>query len=166
VTDKVTVAGGSLLEPSRPAASLAFRRRGWALPRSLVVNFEHMGSVAFRPGQRHSPGPSTFEVLEPALRAALARDPTQPWYPYYLGQAAWWQGRKDEAAEHWGGCSRPMRSQHPVLRVRAHGWAFWRYGQTSGRADHEEALRRRSRLGDSAGPLWLIERLVAPVHTC
>ncbi|HEY5609784.1 MAG TPA: protein kinase, partial [Thermoanaerobaculia bacterium] len=53
----------------------------------------------FRPAQKDviEDAPNTFEQLEPALRAAIARDPTQPWHRFHLGQLLDATGRKPEA---------------------------------------------------------------------
>jgi hypothetical protein len=33
----------------------------------------------------------------------MAQDPTQPWHLFYLGQALWFQGKKQEAESFWSG---------------------------------------------------------------
>ena len=45
--------------------------------------------------------PLTPAELDEALEAAIARDPTQPWVPFLLGQSLWRQGRREEAETSW-----------------------------------------------------------------
>src|SRR6185436_8294324 len=100
----VELAGRRLAEPVRVSADLFLRLSAIQNGRALAENF--IGpSASSRPFEVHryfDPRiPLGLPEVEESLRAAAARDPTQPWHPFLLGQALWAQGRRQEAETLW-----------------------------------------------------------------
>jgi hypothetical protein len=103
--------GGNVRIPGRgfvirvPGATrLSDRSAGIASGERLAANFDlrRAPACSWTVGERFDEElPLDLAELERATRAAAARDPTQPWHPFLLGQALWAQGRRKEAETVW-----------------------------------------------------------------
>ena len=168
VSERITVAQGRVREVVLVGASLLLRRNGVAAARAIAVNFDERGT-----NRLPAPSAETRPLRRPSRssRAFSGRPspgiPTQPWHLYYLGQAAWWQGRKDEAGALWSRMLAP--GSFPAIPYYEYAYmasGFWRYGQGEwAERAHAEGRARRSRLGVAPGPVWLIERLFNTPYT-
>ncbi len=80
-------------------------RCGWQLVDNLIDPLLGPGAdlhIRLQPTRRPDPElPTDLDTLIAALRRAIARDPTQPWYRFFLGQALWQRGRYAEAQNVW-----------------------------------------------------------------
>jgi tetratricopeptide (TPR) repeat protein/predicted Ser/Thr protein kinase len=101
--DAVILTDGRFTRDPAFGASMLIRRRGIDSGRVLAANFENWTAREFRPWRGLPNLPTTYEGLEAALGQARERDPTQVWHLFFLGQAAWWQGRRDAAETTWSG---------------------------------------------------------------
>ncbi|HSS47885.1 MAG TPA: PilN domain-containing protein, partial [Thermoanaerobaculia bacterium] len=106
--DVVRLAGQRLAVPVPVAADLNTRSQAILSGTLLAQNFaglERAGSSSPFEVSRYFDDrlPLDLPELEQALRAAALRDPTQPWHPFFLGQALWAQGRREEAETLWRG---------------------------------------------------------------
>jgi tetratricopeptide (TPR) repeat protein len=141
-----------------------FQRRlginsGWAIA-SNFVDWPH--PVGF--GGVDLPvedAPRTLPELERALHAAQERDPTQPWHAFFLGQAAWAQGRREEAAAVWDGMLAAPYAGIPYYEYAYMATFFEKSGQPEW-ADRAfaESLARRGRMAQPVGYSTAIERMV------
>lgn len=139
---------------------------GWA----LAANFR-FGDVELQPGEEpkfalaNAPvedDPQSLEELEAALRAAITRDPTQPWHLFFLGHARWANGQKDEAERTW---HQMLAGGYPAIAYYEFAWMalfFERLGQPewADRA-YAEAVKRRMQLPQPILWSYLIERLIS-----
>jgi tetratricopeptide (TPR) repeat protein len=104
--------------------------------------------------------PTSLPALESALRASIARDATQPWTFFFLGQALLAQGRDGEARAAWN----DMLARDFPVPYTTWTWMskyFERYGQREW-ADRawEKAVRERGRIPQPVQFTTLIERLI------
>jgi tetratricopeptide (TPR) repeat protein len=160
--DTVHLSGGRIREPVFLGSSLLLRRRGIDGGQRLAFNFLDPQGGPFRPVSRAPGLPARLPELEEQLRQAIERDPTQPWHPFLLGQAAWSAGRREEAAALWEGLLAPGAFPAIPYYEYAHMAALCeRFGQNvwSGRIS-AEAVRRRREMAIPPGPVWIIERLI------
>ena len=105
--------------------------------------------------------PRTLPELERALRAALEKDPTQPWHLFLLGQAAWTQSRHEEAAALWDRMLAGPYAGVPYYEYAYMATFFEKNGQP-GWADRafEESLARRRRMPQAVGLTSALERMI------
>jgi hypothetical protein len=103
--------------------------------------------------------------LEAALLSAARKDPTQPWYPFWLGQVMWSEGRRAEAETVWREMSPRLERGMPYYE------SFWMaaYHEVFGRPDwadrvFEAALRERRSLPADAKLVAWTERVIAPQY--
>ena len=144
-------------------ASLYQRRlginSGWALA-SNFVDWPH--PVGFGPVDPPvDDAPRTLPELERALRAARDRDATQPWHAFFFGQAAWAQGRREEAAAEW---DRMLAGPYPATPYYEYAYMaalFEKAGQPNW-ADRAfaQSLARRRRMAQPVGISTAIERMI------
>jgi tetratricopeptide (TPR) repeat protein/predicted Ser/Thr protein kinase len=144
-------------------ASLLQRRlginSGWAIA-SNFVDWPH--PVGFGPVEPPvEDAPRTLPALERALRAAQGNDPTQPWHAFFLGQAAWAQGRREEAAAVWGRMLAAPYAGIPYYEYAYMATFFEKSGQPEW-ADRTfaESLTRRRRMAQPVGFSTAIERMI------
>ena len=144
---------GRLEPPVRVLANLSVRSAAvWssAVPALNFIGQDYRDFASpFAVGRRLDDRlPVTLPELEQALRAAAARDPTQPWYSFWLGQTRWAQGQHEEAEslwrEMWHGAPRKIPYYELLWMAAFHEG----YGQDEW-ADRgfSQALEARRRLG-------------------
>ncbi len=102
----VRLAGLRRAAPGRVPANLVLRaaaiENGTLLADNLVnVAFAGPRSSFDVLGPIDDHLPLDLPELEKASRAAALRDPTQPWHLFFLGQALWAEGRRQEAETLW-----------------------------------------------------------------
>ncbi len=103
--DALVFSNGHFDKPLFPPLNLQWRMRGMKSGMVIAANFLKDGSgVKYVPNPRFAPSkepfeeaPKTFADLDSALRAAMARDPTQPWHRFRLAQSQVAQGHRAEA---------------------------------------------------------------------
>lgn len=105
--------------------------------------------------------PRTLPELERALRAAQENDPTQPWHAFFLGQAAWAQGRREEAAAVWDRMLAGPYAGIPYYEYAYMATLFEKTRQPDW-ADRafEESLARRRQMPQAVGLTTAFERMV------
>ena len=144
-------------------ASLYQRRLGinggWVLA-SNFVDWSH--PVGFGPVDPPvDDAPRTLPELERALRVARDRDTTQPWHAFFFGQAAWAQGRREEAAAEW---DRMLAGPYPGTPYYEYAYMaalFEKAGQPAW-ADRAftQSLARRRQMAQPIGFSTAIERMI------
>lgn len=159
--DRLPPPGGNLL--------LRMRRMkvAWVLPINFTEDLE--GLIEKRPAHprlrlRRKPYPNlpqTLPQLEEELRAAARRDPTQPWHPFWLGQALLAEGKKDAATTVWNAL---LSKDYPGVLYMNFNWMA-RFFEHLGQRDwadraYDKALRERKRIPQPIGVTTLIERLI------
>jgi len=152
---------GSFKRPVFPPPSLLLRRHLATSGSELGSNF--LSETGFRPrGGGYALAPQDFASLEETLRQAQAIDPTQPWYLFLQGQAAWAQGRRDEAEAKWRELFATAFAGIPYGPYTRMAMYFERYGQPAW-ADraYEEALKRRKTRPPFMHDMFLIGRLIS-----
>jgi cytochrome c-type biogenesis protein CcmH/NrfG/predicted Ser/Thr protein kinase len=133
-------------------------RSGWA----PTVNFNIASGKFAAATTLYDDAPRTLTELEAALHKAIAQDPTQPWYPFYLGGALWSEGHKDEATKIWQEMFSGTYPGTPYYEFCMMAAFFeWQMGQRqwADRA-YAEALKRRQKVPQPIGLTSLIERLI------
>jgi len=109
---RVEYAAGRFTRPLIRSGNLLSRmnamRAGWKISANFIHEVVRLPTDVppepkFRPAAKpeDADAPKTFAELETALRAAFARDPTQPWHLFFLGQTLQATGRPAEAREVW-----------------------------------------------------------------
>jgi len=158
----VVLSEGRALGPVPLATGLLARRLAINAGRVLAVNFvPGRDEKTFEPRGTREHAPRSFPELEAALCAARERDPTQPWHLFYLGQAQWWQGRRDEAAATWAELFAGEFSATPYYEYTWMASDFELLGQPDW-ADRafQEALARRKALPQPIGEVTLLDRMI------
>ena len=155
---------GSRLEPAVRVPPTLFGRylglAGGAYIPSNFVHYDSRGTAPFAVGREIDHRlPLTPPELEEALRAAAARDPTQPWHRFFLGQALWAQGRREEAAALWRTTWRGSGWEVPYYELLWMATFHEDYGQPEW-ADrlYGRALAERRRLAPAVATSRPIER--------
>lgn len=162
----ITFSHGRFERPVFYGPSLQMRRQAVEAALSLAGNFTIWpgnlpDKFVSRSNRPFKDLPATLAELEQAVRRAIERDPTQPWYPFLLGQATWSQGHQDEAEQIW---TEMLAGSFPAVPYFEYAWMayeFERFGQRqwADRA-YDEALRRRKQLLQPIDSGFLIERLI------
>jgi serine/threonine protein kinase/tetratricopeptide (TPR) repeat protein len=138
---------------------------GWATAANFMgdwENAESIGQAKFEPGKiLYQDAPTTLPELEENLRSAIKKDPTQPWNDFFLGQALWWQSKKEDAGKVW---SKITAERYPYMPYYELSWMaslFEAFGQ-NGWADHayRQALKRRKQLLVPIESSSFVERLI------
>lgn len=138
---------------------------GWGLASSFLADWENgesIGTTKFEPGNiLYSDAPTTLSELESRERSAIAHDRTQPWNSFFLGQALWAQGKKDEAEKIWLQLKVEAYAATPYFEFSWMASMFEAYGQTK-MADHayQQALLLRQRLPVPVDTATRLERLI------
>ncbi len=106
--------------------------------------------------------PNTVADLEAATRRAAARDPTQPWHLFFLGQALWAQDKKAEAEQTWEAMFAGLFPGTPYFEYSAMASYFesLRQEQWADRAFEEALHRRRREPQPVVESGFLIDRLI------
>jgi len=165
----ITFSHGKFDRPVFYGPNLLYRRMGMVGAWTVAANFldnmegsEHTFDAKFAPSatEVYEDAPRSLSELEGALHQAITKDPTQPWYPFLLGEALWSEGRKDDATKTW---QQMFSGNFPGTPYYEFCWMamyFERLGQRewADRA-YEEALARRKELPQPIGFATLIERL-------
>ncbi|HJZ13393.1 MAG TPA: tetratricopeptide repeat protein, partial [Acidobacteriota bacterium] len=122
-----------------PLLRIQSMQSGWTLAANFMEdweNVESLGQARFAAGKVvYDDAPRTLPELETALRAALQRDATQPWHLFFLGEALWWQGKKEEAEETWNKITAAMFPHLPYYELSWMASLFEGFGQAVW-ADH------------------------------
>jgi len=172
---KIGLARGRLDKPVYPTTNLLLRVHAMKNPRRIASNFladfetpqtpdappPRFGLHLDKPGDVFADAPRSLPELESALRFAISRDPTQPWYQLFLGQALASEGKRSDATAAW---SRVFEGSYPAIPYYDYSWMatiFERIGERNW-ADraYSEALRRRKLIPQPIEDGFLIERLL------
>jgi len=127
---------------------------------NLVENGETWARLA--PGSRFLPLeelPMSFTDLEMRMREEIERDPTQPWYSFFLGQALWFQDERQRAAGIW---RELFAREHGAIPYYDFAWMA-RYFEINGQPDWADvaylrALELRRELPTPIAASTLFER--------
>ncbi len=166
----ITFSQGKFDRPIFYGGGLLLRRLGMTSAWTVAANFmanvegrEHPLDAKFVPSAKaiYDDAPRTFQELEGALRDSIAKDSTQPWYPFLLGEAFWSEGRRDDATKAWEQIFSGRFPSTPYYEFCWMALYFERLGQP-GWADkaYHEALARRRQLPQPIEFNALIERLI------
>jgi hypothetical protein len=160
----VELAGRRLSPPARVSSDLNVRSIAIRNGTLLALNF--LGSAApgkasprLRVGRNFDRRlPLDLPELEQALRAAAHRDPTQPWHPFFLGQALFAQGRGVEAETLWRALWSGGTGNTPYYELFQMALLHERFGQSAW-ADcaYAQALRERRRLARPSASIQEVE---------
>lgn len=153
-----------------PGGNLMLRmqamKSAWVLPQNFISELTGIinnqpAHPAFRLKPSPSPeSPASLPALEIALRAAMQRDPTQPWHRFFLGETLAAERRSAEAGDVW---TRMLASDFPVPYTT---WPWMaKYFERMGQRDWadrawEKAIRERRRNPQPPEFTTLIERLI------
>jgi hypothetical protein len=147
---------------SDPLARLRSLDAAWALAENFVYDDDGGRASDFRPRKNVREGlAAELPELETALLAAIAEDPTQPWYLFLLGQCRWAQGRRPQAAAVWEALLAGELGAIPYYEWAWMAQSFELYGQPEwADAAYRRALERRRRLPRPVGWSSDLERQV------
>jgi MFS family permease len=98
--------------------------------------------------------------LENSLQKAIIKDPTQPWYLFFLGQTLWAKDQKQEAKKTWDNMFSLEFPHIPYYEFAWMAYFFERLGQSNW-ADraYKEALKRRKRLPQPIEFSFFLEKI-------
>src|SRR5581483_3661239 len=168
--DTLLFSDGHFDKPLFPPMNLLWRMRGMKSGSVIAANFLKDGpGVKFIANPRFAPAkvldedaPKTFPELDLALRAAIDRDPTQPWHRFMLARSQLAQGRGAEAQQIFAPLKDP--ATYPAIPYIEFGWMA-RYAEQYGQRDWADDLARIAEIKRKAMPVPItfqygIERLI------
>jgi len=158
---RISFSQGRFDRPVFESPSLLLRRLGVNGGRAIAGNFWSWQKGFGPVYPTTDDAPRSLPELERALRAAQEHDPTQPWHAFFLGQAAWALGRREEAATVW---DRMLAGPYPGTPYYEYAWMALLFEQTGQPAwadrAFEQGLARRRQLPQPIGFTLPVERMI------
>jgi len=145
-------------KPLFPPLNLLWRMRGMKAGMVIAANFikdssgvKYFAKTEFAPSKEpFEDAPKSFADLDAALRAAMDRDPTQPWHRFRLAQSQISQGHRAEADAIIAPLSDPR--QYPGTPYIEFDWMA-RFAETYGQPRWADELVRVGEIRRKAMPV-------------